>query len=463
MFDLNNGALGFVFGKPVDQEDEHVLKAFSRDEKTWEKVNFAARILAGAIVIAGLFWLLPSVVAGFYSVFVVVLVAVGAAHLWVTHQPDNGRRVAMRGGLIVLDFAILTFAIMTANPFTEWSLPAPLRLEIGTFDFYFVLLVSTGLTYSACRMIWAGLVAMASWCVAVWWVWCQPETVTMLEHPIRSGSEWVEMQQNPMHVDLGVVVEQLAIIALVTAFLAIAVTRARRLVLRQVVLAGRRENLRRYFSDTLADRLERQNLPLDEADKRHVAVLFADLKGFTTWAEGREADDVFATLRDLMGRLTKNVFNNKGTLDKYTGDGLMASFGTPDVTPEDPADAIRCALAMQQSVAEWRQENAGADLQLMVGVHYGAVMVGDIGAGDRFEYAVLGDSVNVAARLEAATRKQRCLMLISQDTVEAAREKSADDIRGLLEEAGSWLIEDVPLNGREKRINAYAIGKGPAD
>ncbi len=102
------------------------------------------------------------------------------------------------------------------------------------------------------------------------------------------------------------------------------------------------------------------------------------------------------------------------------------------------------------------------DLELMIGVHFGTVMVGNIGAADRFEFAVLGDTVNIAARLESETRNAGYRILISEATVINAREKSADDIAGMLLEAGSVLLQGIRLKGVPEGINAYAIGKLPS-
>jgi len=393
-----------------------VRQALAADEQNWEKVGLAARTLTAVIVIGWLFSILNWLGALYYSGFVVLLVAIGFAHLWVTRMPR--RRVVWRGLLIAADFAVLTVAILFDNPATNWILPAPLRLELGTFDFYFVLLVSIGLTYSALRVLWAGFLAAVCWGAAVVWVWDQPGVTTMMEKPMNSGADWVDRK---------------------------------------------RQNLSRYLSPLIAERLETEDNPLATPNERPAALLFADLRGFTTWAEPRSAAEVFVTLSELMALLTKDVFDNRGTLDKYAGDGVMASFGTPDVTAEDPADAIRCALSMQHSVAEWREKNPDVDLQLMVGVHFGTVMVGDIGAGERFEFAILGDTVNIAARLESATREQGYLTLISEACVDAARKQSADDIAGMLMDAKALLLEGIPLKGVERGINAYAIGPLPTN
>ncbi len=330
-----------IFGPPV-RETERVREAFADDERAWELIGFGARLLTGVAVTGWLFSIFDWPAAVYYTAFVVTLVLIGYGHIRVTAL--HKRRVPLRALLITLDFALLTIAILFSNPLADWELPARMRLEIGTFDFYFVLLVSIGLTYSALRVFWAGLMAAACWSAAVCWVLQRPGVKTMFDHPMSSGSEWVQMRADPMFVDLGVVLEQLIIIILVTAFLIVAVTRARRLVQWQVDNDRKRQNLARYLSPLIAERLEDRDNPLAEPDEQPAAILFADLRGFTSWAAAHEPPEVFGTLSELMAMLTRDVFANRGTLDKYAGDGVMASFGTPDVTDED-------------SVTRWRRDH----------------------------------------------------------------------------------------------------------
>ena len=116
---------------------------------------------------------------------------------------------------------------------------------------------------------------------------------------------------------------------------------------------------------------------------------------------------MISLLRDFHAALEEAVFAHGGTLDKYMGDGLMASFGTPTPSPADAANAIAAAFAMQEGVALLNEEPGRKGLEpirLSVGVHFGPVILGDMGNARRMEFATLGDTVNVASRLEAATR-----------------------------------------------------------
>ena len=223
-------------------------------------------------------------------------------------------------------------------------------------------------------------------------------------------------------------VQEVTVFIIVAVILGVKSRRASQLLMRQADLAAERANLSRYLPPSMVDELAHRNEPMGGVRSQEVAVLFADIVGFTRYAESHTPDDVIALLRDFHAALEEVVFSHGGTLDKYMGDGLMASFGTPNASPQDAANAIATAFAMQESIGRLNAERAGKGLEpirLSVGVHYGPVIMGDIGNARRMEFAMLGDTVNVASRLEAATRSLDCGIIASQPAVEAVGDISA--------------------------------------
>src|SRR5207248_5251882 len=132
-----------------------------------------------------------------------------------------------------------------------------------------------------------------------------------------------------------------------------------------------------------------------------------DMIGFTAYCSRMAPHDVIARLRGLLALLSESVFAHNGAIDKFLGDGLMAVFGLPIPSRLDATNAARCALDIQQSMDRWneryqRYQRSGAvAIRVAVGVHYGDVVQGDIGSDKRLELTVLGDTVNVARRVEA--------------------------------------------------------------
>ena len=184
-------------------------------------------------------------------------------------------------------------------------------------------------------------------------------------------------------------------------------------------------------------------------------MLFADIVGFTEWAEQHSPGEVIGLLREVHAKLEAAVFEHDGTLDKYLGDGLMATFGTPRRGPRDAANAIACAQSMVSAIDAWSAAQTEPNrIRLSVGIQYGEVVIGDIGSARRMEFTVLGDTVNVASRLEAATRELGCRILIGEPVVTAACEESHLSPADLLPTAARY--DSIKIKGHTA-IGVYAL------
>ena len=187
-----------------------------------------------------------------------------------------------------------------------------------------------------------------------------------------------------------------------------------------------RANLARYVAPTMVELLARSDEPFGPARSQEVGVLFADMVGFTQFAEDASPDAVFALLRDFQSRLAKIVFAWGGTLDKFTGDGIMATFGTPAPSGRDAANALECARAIaieMDALFRDRRARGEPSLRASVGVHWGPALMGNIGDEKRLEFAVVGDTVNVASRLEGLTRLLRADVVASEAVIARARDE----------------------------------------
>ena len=258
-----------------------------------------------------------------------------------------------------------------------------------------------------------------------------------------------------MFVDLHVLYQDLVILMLITGILALTVSGSRRLVLTKMKSARERQNLARYFAPSMVDSLAERDEPLGVVRSQDVAVLFADLVGFTHWTENKTPGEVIGLLREVHQRLGNAVFDHGGTLDKFLGDGLMATFGTPDSGPCDAVNAIAAAMSMQSAMDAWNNEHPGEPpVRLAAGVHYGPVVLGDIGSAQRMEFAVLGDTVNVTSRLERATPEAGCLLLVSADAAQVARQQHEERTEALLE--GAQFHQGIEVPGHSA-VSAYAM------
>jgi adenylate cyclase len=201
------------------------------------------------------------------------------------------------------------------------------------------------------------------------------------------------------------------------------VRRSNDLLIRHAAVERERGNLARYFSPNVVEELSKNDQPLKQVRTQNVAVLFVDIVGFTAFADARTPEEVVRTLREFHALMEQEVFRHSGTLDKYLGDGLMATFGTPFAGEADASNALRCAQAMISAADRWNGERNGigeAPLRVSFGLHYGPVVLGDIGR-TCLEFAVIGSTVNAASRLEALTRALNCELVASDDLVKRAK------------------------------------------
>ena len=199
---------------------------------------------------------------------------------------------------------------------------------------------------------------------------------------------------------------------------------------RQRMAAERaRHNLSRYFSPNIVELLAAQDEPLGAGRRETVAVLFADIVGFTRMAEVMAPEDVLALLRVFHTRMTAQIFASGGTVDQYMGDGIVAVFGVPAASSNDAANALNCAEMMLHALESWNNEREGkgdARLDIGIGLNYGPVVLGDVGSEHSMSFTAIGDTVNTAARLQALSRSLKTPLVVGDAVVRAVHALSPE-------------------------------------
>lgn len=209
-----------------------------------------------------------------------------------------------------------------------------------------------------------------------------------------------------------------------------------------------RQDLGRFLPQDLVDRVVAQEQALSLGGERvEVTVLFADVVGFTSICEGMRPEDTVAILNELFTIMTEIVFRHQGTVDKFMGDCMMAFWGPPQSATGHATKALEAAEEilswLEIGNAGW-QERFGVSLELAIGVNTGEAILGNVGSESRMEYTVIGDAVNIAARLEAIARPQQ--ILVTEATVNAA-----DDIFDVVE------VGKKQLAGHEHAVLIYEV------
>lgn len=177
-----------------------------------------------------------------------------------------------------------------------------------------------------------------------------------------------------------------------------------------------RDLLGKVVSHEIAEELLSKKIELG-GEEKVVTVLFADIKGFTTLCETSAPEAVLTVLNRYLSEITKVIEDNHGVVDKYTGDSVMALFGAPLTRPNDAENAVRAALAIQECMVKLNSINRAEGMALMeagIGIHTGLVVAGNLGSQNRLNYTVIGDSVNLSARLEGLTRKYNTPNIVSE-------------------------------------------------
>jgi adenylate cyclase len=182
-----------------------------------------------------------------------------------------------------------------------------------------------------------------------------------------------------------------------------------------------RDLLGKVVSRQIAEELLRNPVELG-GEERVVTMMFVDIKGFTAFCEGRPPAQVLAILNRYLSHITDIVEANKGVVDKFNGDAVMALFGAPVAHLEDTANGVGAALEILSTIGALGPPDGPADLQLeaCIGLHTGLVVAGNLGSLSRLNYSVIGDSVNLASRLESLTRLYGLSCIVSEETVRDA-------------------------------------------
>jgi adenylate cyclase len=320
---------------------------------------------------------------------------------------------------VVADMALLMGLIYFLH--YKYAQPAVFYLKTPTLFYVFLFIALRALRFEARFVIFAGVAAAIGWVILALYALDGrggPPNVTtdFIEH-LTSNAFLIQAEA-----------DKVLAILLTTAILAVAIARARNLLVRSVSEGAAARDLARFFDPGVADRIRSAAMAVraGEGELRDVAILSVDLRGFTRLSVEMAPDAVMKLLQDYQGRVCPAITRNGGSIDKFLGDGILASFGAVAASATGAADALRAADAVAAAAADWAAERRAAGLPpLSVGlaVSSGRVVFGAVGDGDRLEFTVIGDAVNLAAKLEKHNKDEKCRGLTDARTWQLARQQ----------------------------------------
>ena len=209
-----------------------------------------------------------------------------------------------------------------------------------------------------------------------------------------------------------------------------------------------KETFNKFHNKEIADQLLNGNNRLG-GERKEAAVLFMDLRDFTHMTELMEPEKVVAMLNEYMTRMVAIIRTYGGVVDKYIGDSIMALWGVPDKSPEDCFRAVRCCLELREELRRLNQERMGRGeigLRIGMGLSFGNLIAGNIGSPKKMEYTVVGDTVNLASRLQSATKDYQTDFLVSRNIYDVVSHRFVFES-----------CQNAKVKGKTKEVEIYKV------
>jgi adenylate cyclase len=320
---------------------------------------------------------------------------------------------------VVADVALVVLLIWSFH--IEYTQPPSFSLKAPTLLYVFIFIGLRALRFDARYVLLAGGAAALGWAVLIAYVLTYD--MSGMGHAAITRNYVTYLTSNS--ILLGAEFDKIISILIVTLVLSVAIWRARGLLVKSVAEQAAASALARFFAPEIAERIRgaQREIRAGQGQAREAAILTTDLRGFTKLSMGLEPDAVIALLIDYQKRLVPIIQRHGGAVDKFLGDGILATFGCAAPSESYAADALRAALEIEAAAGVWADEREAAGLPPIavgVAVTTGRVIFGAIGDESRLEFTVIGDAVNLAAKLDKHSKAERVRALTTAAAYELA-------------------------------------------
>jgi adenylate cyclase len=412
----------FVFGPPLPARLPERVQRTIREEQHQTEILVSLLQLLAVASFAALYTLTPK---GFdpqavpfepVPVTLAVYTAFTLVRLWLAWQ----RRLQawFLALSVVVDISVLMVTIWSFH--LQYQEPPPLYLKAPTMLYAFILIALRTLRFEPWLVLLAGITAAAGWLVLV--------AYAVLGAGGASITHDFATYAMSYQVLLGAEIDKVVSLLMVTLILTLGLVRARKLLFRAVADQVAATELSRFFAPEVAGRIRDSDIAFEpgQAELRTAAIVMVDMRGFTPLSQRLAPREVMVLLSEYQSRVVGALTQHGGSIDKFLGDGVLASFGATRPSASFAADALRAIDALLTSTAGWAEERTARGLPAPIvgaAVATGSVMFGTIGDESRLEYTVIGDPVNLAAKLEKHTKVVRVRALCTAETLELARDQ----------------------------------------
>ena len=317
---------------------------------------------------------------------------------------------------VVVDVAVLMITIWSFH--LQYNQPPAIYLKAPTLLYVFIIIALRALRFDPRWVILVGVTSALGWLMLLAYaLWGEPMSAMIT----RSYAEYATSTK----LLIGAEIDKVLSILVVTALLALALTRARRTLISSVAEEAAAQELSRFFAPEVAATIRGADERIEPGCgvERNAAIMFIDLRGFTTLASTLEPSRIVQMLGQYHAVVLPVIRRHHGSVITYLGDGIMITFGAAQAAANCAADAVRAAEELVVVLDGWAsasRTDGVATLRAGIGVSFGKVIYGAIGSEGRLEYATIGDPVNRAARLQGQTKSEQVPALIAANAWAAA-------------------------------------------
>ena len=346
---------------------------------------------------------------------------------------------------IVIDVFVLMATIWSFH--LQYQVSPATYLKAPTLMYVFILIALRALRLEGRFVLATGLTSVLGWLALLAYAY--------LHGDARITHRFVDYANSDALL-LGAEFDKIVSIVVVAAVLAIALSRARRLLIAAVVEEQELSELSRYFAPEIARRIRAHGRGgMEGGAVRDAAILTVDLRGFTAATASLSPSEAIALIADYHDEIVPIIQRHGGSIDKYLGDGILSSFGAVAASDTFALDALRAAEEICRAGQAWRARRGGEGkeaLDVMLAVASGPVLSGPIGHRSRLEYTVMGEPVNLAAKIEKHTRKEGVLGLATLAAYERARHQ------GFVPAGPERMLPQRKVAGTDHEQALYVIG-----